>query len=37
MSLQKITVSSGNTQAEVEGSHIMDTVEKITRVDGKEE
>lgn len=31
-SLQKITVSPGKTQAEVEGSYIMDTVEKITRV-----
>lgn len=35
--LQKIIISLGNAQAEVEGSATMDTVEKITWVDGKEE
>lgn len=36
-SLQKVTVSPGSTPAEVEGSYIMDTVEKMARADGKEE
>lgn len=36
-SLQKVTMSPGSTPAEVEGSHIMDTLEKMARADGKEE
>lgn len=35
--LQKIIISLGNSQAEVEGSATMNPVEKITWVDGKEE
>lgn len=34
---QKVIIRLGNTQAEVEGSATMNTVEKITWVDGKEE